>query len=137
MLLPTHDLGWTACCCLLTSLACLPACPRQVIILANAPSWLPILWKILRPMLNEVRWQWLQHSLQSAPPLIHHPITHSVGRAATCRALLATPQITAQKIRIANSADTYKAMLEFIDEEHIPVEYGGKLSYGPEPDACR
>lgn len=77
-------------------------------------------------------------ALTSVSPASHPPPNHSLSRTrrhVPCS--VATPQITAQKIRIANSADTYKAMLEFIDEEHIPVEYGGKLSYGPEPDACR
>jgi hypothetical protein len=46
-------------------------------------------------------------------------------------------QVTAQKIRIASSADTFKAMSEFIAPENIPVEYGGKLKFGDEKDGCR
>lgn len=40
------------------------------------------------------------------------------------------PQVTARKLRVVTSADTYEALLEFIDDEHIPAMYGGKLSYG-------
>jgi hypothetical protein len=28
-------------------------------------------------------------------------------------------------------------MSEFIDPKFIPVEYGGQLKYGDEPDSCR
>jgi hypothetical protein len=47
-------------------------------------------------------------------------------------------QQTVRKIRIAASgAETYKALTEFIDPESIPVEYGGKLKYGDQPDSSR
>ncbi|GMH54490.1 hypothetical protein TrST_g2222 [Triparma strigata] len=62
----------------------------SVIAVVNAPSWFTMLFRLIKPMINEN---------------------------------------TQKKIRVMSSKDTYNGLLEFLDDDRIPVEYGGSCSY--------
>lgn len=47
-------------------------------------------------------------------------------------------ETTQRKVKIvAAGKETTDALAEFIDLADVPVEYGGQLKYGDEPDSCR
>lgn len=46
--------------------------------------------------------------------------------------------MTREKLKITSTlSQVFEALTEFVEPDQIPVEYGGTLRFGEEPNSCR
>jgi hypothetical protein len=110
-----------------------PSHPQErsrVIIIANAPVWFSILWRLLKSILNEAT----QKKIRIAAAGTHALPPSSLPSLPFTT--FATPPLTlplppSVPPSLPPGKETRQALLEFIDEAHIPVEYGGTLRCSP------